>query len=128
VMGSLLQPSFLRTMTNHRSKGKKKTSKPKETTQSTSSKVKLTIPARPHAAQADTQLSVASVKPVAATTSVVEPPKALSPQLHTLPVGPESEDNIVITPRPKIPPLLLSIAFENHDFDILTFQVISTSY
>ena len=57
-------------MTNHRSKGKKKTSKPKETTQSTSSKVKLTIPACPHAAQADTQLSVASVQPVATTTSM----------------------------------------------------------
>ena len=65
------------------------------------------------------------MQPVAATTSVVEPPKALSPQLHTPPVGPESEDNIVITPRPKIPPLLsigAKKAFENHDFDILSID------
>lgn len=111
------RPSFLRTMTNRRPKGKKKTSKPKETTQSTSSSVKLTIPARSVAAQADTQLSLASVQPVAAATPVsVEPPKAL--RLHTPPAGPESEDDIVITPPPKTSPLPSIGAKKVFDLDI----------
>jgi len=81
-------------MTNRRSKAKKSTSKPKGTTQPTSSKVKLTIPARPAAAQ-----------PVASTPVTIDPPEASSPQYRTPSVGPESEDDIVITPRPKTPPL-----------------------
>jgi len=52
-------------MTNRRSKAKKSTSKPKGTTQPTSSKVKLTIPARPAAAQ-----------PVASTPVTIDPPEA----------------------------------------------------
>ena len=81
-------------MTNRRSKAKKSTSKPKGTTQPTSSKVKLTIPARPAAAQ-----------PVASTPVTIDPPEASSPQYRTPSVGPELEDDIIITPRPKTPPL-----------------------
>ena len=131
VMTSLLQlsvdtrPSFLRTMTNRRPKGKKKTSKPKGTTQSTSSTFKLTIPARPIAVQADTQLSVASDSVAATTgptTPAVEPPKAMSPRFHTPPAAPESEDDIVITPRPKTPPLPSIGAKKVFNLDILSID------
>jgi len=92
-------------MTKRRPKSKKKTSKPGET-------IKLTIPAR-QATQATTQSTSSSAQPSnlpvvqpVASTPVVEPlPKTPSPQHHDLSFGPELEDDIVITPRPKTPPL-----------------------
>ena len=100
--------SLRQTMTNRRSKAKKSTSKPKGTTQPSSSKVKLTIPACPTATQvvpSQIQLSDLSVVRPVASTPVIDPPKASSPHLRTPSVGPESEDGVIVTPRPKTPPL-----------------------
>ena len=99
--------SLHRTMTNRRSKAKKSTSKPKGTTQPSSSKVKLTIPARPTATQHIQPRDVSIVQPVA-STPVLDPPKASSPHHRTPSVGPQSEDEVIITPRPKTPPCRVS--------------------
>src|SRR5258705_171589 len=113
-------------MTNRRPKAKKKTSKSREATQPTSSKVTLTIPARPaheaatqSAASSGSQLSELSVVQSVTNTPVAEPlkdqpsPTPQSPPLHI----PESDSDIVITPRPKTPPSasIRKKAFKNND-------------